>query len=167
MSLSALLTIDHLEVMGKVCSLPHSSCRCPTHRVVPRLVLRRDAERRLVAFAFTGAYGAVLLDHDRCNVPRSAGASGCDIRRSVPAVLAIALLINVGMCLERILIVVNTLTSGYAPAQWSSYVPTLWDWLLLAGTLGFFATLFLCFVRIVPVMSMHEVRRLASEVDGP
>ena len=126
-----------------------------------------DAERRLVAFTLSGVTAPFYWTMIACNCLVPQGLWLRSIRRSPMLLLAIALLVNVGMFLERILIIVNTLTRGFAPAQWSSYVPTLWDWLLLAGTLGFFATLFLCFVRIVPVMSMHEVRRLASEVDGP
>ena len=55
-------------------------------------------------------------------------------------------LINIGMWLERILIVWNTLSHGYLPSMWRLFFPTLWDWLLLAGSLGFFALLFLIFV---------------------
>ena len=87
-------------------------------------------------------------------------------RRRIPLVFAIAILINVGMWLERILIVWNTLSHAYMPSQWKLFIPTLWDWLLLVGSLGFFAFLYLVFCRLVPVVSMHEVARLRHEEGG-
>ena len=43
-------------------------------------------------------------------------------------------------------------------------MPTIWDWLLLLGTLGFFAWMFLLFVRLVPSVSMHEMKARLREV---
>jgi molybdopterin-containing oxidoreductase family membrane subunit len=47
--------------------------------------------------------------------------------------------------------------------MWRLFYPTLWDWLILFGSLGFFAFLYLIFVRLFPVVSMHEVRKLVHE----
>jgi molybdopterin-containing oxidoreductase family membrane subunit len=44
--------------------------------------------------------------------------------------------------------------------MWRLFYPTLWDWLILFGSLGFFAFLYLLFVRFFPVVSMHEAREL-------
>jgi molybdopterin-containing oxidoreductase family membrane subunit len=67
------------------------------------------------------------------------------------------------MWLERILITVATPSHDYMPSSWKLYWPTLWDWMLWIGTLGFFAFLFLIFVRLVPFISLHEVRKLGHE----
>jgi molybdopterin-containing oxidoreductase family membrane subunit len=85
------------------------------------------------------------------------------VRRSIAAVFALAVAINVGMWLERILIIWNTLSHGYTPSMWRLYLPTIWDWLTTFGSLGFFIFLFLIFVRLVPTVSMHEVRDLVAE----
>jgi len=85
------------------------------------------------------------------------------VRRSLVLVFVIAILINIGMWLERILIIWNTLSHGYLPSMWRLFHPTLWDWLLLAGSLGFFAFLYLIFCRVLPAVSMHEVSRLQHE----
>src|SRR5262249_34015498 len=85
------------------------------------------------------------------------------IRNSVIAVFIIAVLINVGMWLERVLIIWNTLSRDYLPSMWRLFAPTVWDWLTTVGSLGLFARMFLVFVRLVPVVSMHEVRRLIGE----
>ena len=85
------------------------------------------------------------------------------VRRSVIAVVSIAILINIGMWLERIGIVMNTLSHDYLPSMWRVFIPTFWDWALLAGSLGFFAFLYLLLVRVFPMVSMHEVRKLVFE----
>ena len=79
-------------------------------------------------------------------------------RRSLPVLVAVAVLVNIGIWLERILIIAETLSRGHLPSQWRVYVPTLRDWALFAGTLEFFARMFLLFVRLVPAVSMHEVK---------
>ena len=49
------------------------------------------------------------------------------------------------------------------PSMWRLFLPTVWDWLTTIGSLGLFALMFLVFVRFVPAVSMHEVRRLVAE----
>jgi molybdopterin-containing oxidoreductase family membrane subunit len=71
--------------------------------------------------------------------------------------------ILVGMWLERILIIWNTLSHDYMPSLWRVFRTTFWDWSFLFGPLGLFAFCFLLFMRLVPAVSMHEIRRLAHE----
>jgi molybdopterin-containing oxidoreductase family membrane subunit len=84
-------------------------------------------------------------------------------RQSILLVVGVAILINIGMWLERILIIWNTLSFGYLPSMRRLFTPTLWDWLLLAGSLGLFALLYLIVCRIVPIVSMHEIARQRHE----
>jgi molybdopterin-containing oxidoreductase family membrane subunit len=44
-----------------------------------------------------------------------------------------------------------------------SFFPTVWDWTLLAGSLGFFMLMFLIFCRVIPAVSMHETKELVHE----
>jgi len=67
------------------------------------------------------------------------------------------------MWLERILIIWNTLSHGYAVSLWRLFYPTLWDWMLLFGPIGLFVFFFLCFVRLVPAVPMNELRKLCRE----
>lgn len=85
-------------------------------------------------------------------------------RRSIPALVAVALLVSVGMWLERYVIVVHGLSHGFIPAEYRLYFPTRWDWALLVGSVGLFLWLFFLFARFVPVVPMHEVRKLAHEL---
>ena len=80
--------------------------------------------------------------------------------------MVIAMFINVGMCLERFIIVVTSLHRDYMPSSWDMYHPTIWDWALYAGTIGFFLVVFFLFVRAWPLIATHEVRTLVPGRSG-
>jgi molybdopterin-containing oxidoreductase family membrane subunit len=69
----------------------------------------------------------------------------------------------VGMWLERFGIVVAVLHRPRLPSAWGSYAPTLDDWAILAGTFGLFGAGFLLFVRLLPVISIAEMKQLILE----
>ncbi|MDC0668402.1 NrfD/PsrC family molybdoenzyme membrane anchor subunit [Nannocystis radixulma] len=83
-------------------------------------------------------------------------------RRHIVWLFVLSLLINLGMWLERWLIVITSLEHGLLPTTGGTYFPTFWDWLTLAGTLGFFAFFMLLFIRYVPVIAMSELRELVA-----
>src|SRR5512146_155816 len=80
------------------------------------------------------------------------------IRRSVPAIFAISLLVNVGMWFERFVIIVTSLHRDFLPANWSSYSPTVIEIATLLGSFGLFFTCFLLFCRFLPVVAVAEVK---------
>ena len=121
------------------------------------------ADRSLVVFEFTGAYGPMFWALLLCNVVIPQAFWFAPVRRNLVAVFVIAILINIGMWLERILIVWNTLSHDYAVSMWRLFLPTAWDWITTFGSLGLFALMYLVFVRLIPVVSMHEVRKLVDE----
>ena len=121
----------------------------------------KHSDRSLVAFEFTGTYAPLFWALLLCNVVLPQALWFPRIRRSLAALFAIAIAINVGMWLERILIVWNTLSHGYMPSLWRSFHFTFWDWSFLVAPLGFFAFLFLLFVRVIPSVSMFDMRELA------
>lgn len=85
------------------------------------------------------------------------------IRRSIPAMFVIALLVNVGMWFERFVIIVTSLHRDFLPSSWGMYVPTLTDFGILIGSFGLFFTLLLLFTKTLPVVSISEVKAV---VDG-
>jgi molybdopterin-containing oxidoreductase family membrane subunit len=162
--LQALITPDHFDVMAKIMlaasiimGLSYASEWFAAWYQGDR------AERWLTAFEFTGHYAPLYWTMLLLNVAVPQGFWLARARRSVVTVVAISILINIGMWLERIGIVWNTLSHDYLPSAWRVFHPTIWDWLLLFGSLGFFAFLYLILVRIFPIVSMHEVRRLVGE----
>jgi hypothetical protein len=68
--------------------------------------------------------------------------------------------VNVGMWLERFVIVVTSLHRDFLPSAWGRYLPTMWDWAMFLGTIGLFLTLFFLFVRVLPAVAMFEMRML-------
>lgn len=112
---------------------------------------------------FFGPYASLYWTMIACNVlvPQLLWFRG--IRLNVRVLFSISILVNIGMWLERLVIVISGLSRGFLPSQWRLYFPTLWDWALLAGSLGLFLTLFFLFARFVPMVPMHEMRRLLKQ----
>jgi len=85
------------------------------------------------------------------------------VRRNVPLLFVISLVVNTGMWLERFVIVVTSLHRDYLPSSWGMYYPTMWDWFTYLGTLGLFLTLLFLFLRFLPMISIFEMRTLLPE----
>ncbi len=85
------------------------------------------------------------------------------VRRSVPALFALSLIINLGMWTERFVIVITSLHRDWMPSAWDMYYPTVWDWVTLIGSIGLFVWLFFLFIRLLPVISISEMRELVRE----
>jgi molybdopterin-containing oxidoreductase family membrane subunit len=85
------------------------------------------------------------------------------VRTNLLALFFVALSVNVGMWLERFVIVITSLNRDFVPSSWHMYYPTVWDWATLFGSVGLFLTLLVMFVRFLPMISMTEVRELLSE----
>ena len=80
------------------------------------------------------------------------------MRTSIPIMFAVSLLVNVGMWFERFVIIVTSLSRDFLPSSWGMFRPTLVDIGILLGSFGLFFTALLVFVRIMPVISMTEVK---------
>jgi Ni/Fe-hydrogenase subunit HybB-like protein len=85
------------------------------------------------------------------------------VRSSVPMLFIISLVVNVGMWLERFVIVVISLHRDFLPSSWGMYYPTRWDWATYVGTIGLFLTLLFLFLRFLPMISIYEMRTLVEE----
>ena len=83
------------------------------------------------------------------------------IRRSVPAMFIIVILVNVGMWFERFVIIVSSLHRDFLPSSWGMFVPTLVDLGILLGSFGLFFTLVLLFAKTLPVVSISEIKAVA------
>ena len=85
------------------------------------------------------------------------------LRTSPLALFASSCVVLLGMWLERFVIVVTSLANDFLPSSWAHYTPTKWDYLLYSGTFGLFLTLFLLFLRFVPMISIFEVKTLLPQ----
>jgi molybdopterin-containing oxidoreductase family membrane subunit len=85
------------------------------------------------------------------------------LRSSPVALWIIAMFVNVGMWLERYVIVVLSLHRDFLPSSWDMYAGTIWDWAIYIGTIGFFLACMFLFVRFLPMIAMFEMRHLVHE----
>jgi len=80
------------------------------------------------------------------------------MRRHTWVLFVVSILVNVGMWFERYVIVVTSLHRDFLPSSWGMYALTRWDYMILVGSFGLFFTLFLLFVRFLPVVAISEVK---------
>ena len=120
-------------------------------------------ERYMTVNRFTGPYGPVYWAMLTCNVLVPQLFWFRRVRRSVPLLFVLSLVINCGMWMERFLIVVTSLHRDYLPSAWGMFYPTRWDWITLFGSIALFVWLFLLFVRFLPAISIAEMRELVRE----
>src|SRR5258708_37050 len=85
------------------------------------------------------------------------------MRHNVAVLFIMSIVVNIGMWLERFVIVVISLTRDFVPSAWGRYSPTFWDWATFIGTMGMFVTLIFLFVRVLPAISIAEMRELVAE----
>ena len=112
---------------------------------------------------YAPVYWALIL----CNVAIPQALWFRRVRSSVPALFALALVVNVGMWLERFVIVVTSLHRDFLTSSWGRYLPTFWDWATFIGTIGLFLALLFLFLRFLPMISIAEMRAIlpAAKVD--
>jgi molybdopterin-containing oxidoreductase family membrane subunit len=114
---------------------------------------------------FTGPYAWVYWMLIFCNVVVPQTLWFTWVRTTVPALFAVALVVNVGMWLERFIIVVTSLHRDFLPSSWGMYTPTIWDWSTDFGSIGLFLSLLFLFVRFLPMISIFEVRTMLPEAE--
>jgi Ni/Fe-hydrogenase subunit HybB-like protein len=98
-----------------------------------------------------------------CNVVIPQALWFSRVRANPLLLFGVAIVVNIGMWLERYVIIVVSLHRDFLPSSWGSYAGTAWDWATFLGTIGLFLTLIFVFVRILPMISMSEMRQLLAE----
>jgi Ni/Fe-hydrogenase subunit HybB-like protein len=115
---------------------------------------------------FFGAYAWVFWGTILFNVVQIQLLWVPRIRASPRALVAISLGVLFGMWLERFMLIVTTLYRDFVPSSWGMFYPTFWDIAFLAGSMGLFFVLYLLFMRLIPVVSMFELRKLVRKRAG-
>ena len=123
-------------------------------------------DRYMIVNRMTGPYAPIYWTLIACNIAIPLTTLWfAKIRRNVAALFVISLIVQVGMWLERFVIVVTSLHRDSLPSSWGMYRPTIWDWATYAGSIGLFLTLFFLFIRFLPMISIFEMRGLVHEVN--
>ncbi len=87
------------------------------------------------------------------------------VRRTPLLLFGASVVIQIAMWLERFVIVVVSLHRDFLPSSWGIYVPTRWDWATFLGTIGLFVFAMVLFIRILPMISIFEMRTLLPEAE--
>jgi molybdopterin-containing oxidoreductase family membrane subunit len=87
------------------------------------------------------------------------------IRSNLLFLWLIAIVVSIGMWLERFVIVVTSLHRDFLPSSWGMYQPSQWDWAMFVGTIGFFFALLFLFIRFLPMISIFEMRTILPEAE--
>ena len=82
------------------------------------------------------------------------------LRNNTIIVFTVCMFINVGMWLERFVIIVVSLHRDFVPSSWEMYSPTIWDYATLFGSIGLFVFLFFIFIRLFPMITIFEMHGL-------
>ena len=117
----------------------------------------------LVQQRLHGPYSHYYLALILCNIVTPQLLWFQKVRTNVPLLFVMSLIINLGMWLERFVIVVISLTRDFMPSAWGRYSATFWDYATLLGTMGLFTALLFLFVRGLPAISIAEMRELVAD----
>ncbi|MBP7148353.1 MAG: polysulfide reductase NrfD [Acidobacteria bacterium] len=124
----------------------------------------RYVQLNRMAGPYAPAYWALLA----CNVLAPQLLWSRRMRANTVVLFVVSLVVNVGMWLERFVIIVTSLHRDFLASSWGMFYPTRWDWAVLFGSLGLFLTLLYLFIRYLPVISIHEMRQLVARgEEGP
>jgi Ni/Fe-hydrogenase subunit HybB-like protein len=120
-------------------------------------------EKYMIVNRMTGPYGWTYWTLIFCNglIPQTLWSK--KLRTNLTWLFILSLIVSVGMWLERFVIIVTSLHRDFLPSSWDMYYPTFWDFSTFLGTIGLFTTLMFLFVRLLPMISIFEVRTLVPE----
>jgi molybdopterin-containing oxidoreductase family membrane subunit len=119
-----------------------------------------EFERFMIINRTTGPYWFMYWTLIFCNglVPQLLWIR--KIRLNVGILFLISIIVNIGMWLERYVIIVTSLHRDFLPSSWGMYQGSRWDWSFYLGTIGLFLTLFYLFIRVLPMIAIFEMRML-------
>ena len=117
-------------------------------------------EKFMIWNRMTGPYAPFYWCLIWCNVITPQFLWSKRLRTNPLLLWFISIVVNIGMWLERFVIVITSLHRDFLPSSWSMYWPTIWDWAVYLGTLGLFMTCIFLFVRVMPMITIFELRML-------
>lgn len=122
-------------------------------------------ERYMIMNRMFGPYGWAYWALLFCNVALPQLLWSQKVKRNALLLWLISVFVNVGMWLERFVIIVVSLHRDFLPSSWGMYSPTFWDWATLIGTIGLFLALLFLFIRVLPMISIFEMRQLVDRAE--
>jgi molybdopterin-containing oxidoreductase family membrane subunit len=164
LGLERLIQIDHYEGIAKIL-LFTSLIVSYTYLVEHGLALYGDNpfEHDQYLYRATGDYRVLFAIMVVCNSILPLTLFFRRMRRSLGWLFALGLLVNVGMWVERFVIIVSSLSHDYDPYAWGTYTLSWTELGITAGSFGLFFLLFLLFSRLLPVVAITETKQGLAE----
>jgi Ni/Fe-hydrogenase subunit HybB-like protein len=119
-----------------------------------------EYEQYMMTNRMRGPYGPYYWALLFCNALTPQILWARRVRRNLTALFIISIIVNIGMWLERYVIVVTSLHRDFLPSSWGMYYPTAWDWATYIGSIGLFLSLLFLFIRFLPMISIFEMRAI-------
>jgi molybdopterin-containing oxidoreductase family membrane subunit len=121
-----------------------------------------SAERDITVYRLTGDYSVFFIMMLLFNflIPQLLYIKR--LRVSIPFTFLIALIVNVGMWIERFVIIVVSLSHDHLPSSWVLFMPTTFDVGVFIFSLGLFLLLFFSMARFIPIINMSEVKGMVK-----
>jgi len=113
----------------------------------------------------TGPYAWAYWSMVSCNVISPQIFWFKKARQNLKLIFVVSIFVNIGMWFERFVIIVTSLHRDFLPSSWGYFKPTLIDVLTFGGTFGLFFTLFLLFIRFLPMVAVAEVKSVMPEAN--
>ncbi|MFH2008043.1 MAG: NrfD/PsrC family molybdoenzyme membrane anchor subunit [bacterium] len=163
--LEQIMTMRHLENMAKIILLTGSMVGY-AYGIEMFMAWYSGNETEWFAFVnrALGDYAWAYWIMMSCNVLVPQVFWFKKARTTIWILFVVSILVNVGMWFERFVIVM-TLTKGFLPSSWDHYSPTIWDAATFVGSIGLFFTMFMLFLRFLPMIAMAEVKSVLPQAD--
>ena len=161
-----IITMDHLEKMAIIILLTGSMVG---FAYITEFFIAWYSQVEYEQYAFlnraTGPYAWAYWTMMSCNLLFPQFFWIKRLRRSIPFLFLTSIVVNIGMWFERFVITVTSLHRDFLPSSWDYFNPTIVDVLTLVGSFGLFMTLFLIFLRYLPMVAIAEVKMVLPESD--
>jgi molybdopterin-containing oxidoreductase family membrane subunit len=122
-------------------------------------------EEFMIRNRMTGPYAAAYWSLILCNILIPQILWSRRARGNVALLFIISIIVNIGMWLERFVIIVTSLHRDFLPSSWAMYQPTVWDFSMFIGTIGLFLSLLFLFIRFLPMISIFEIRTILPQAE--
>jgi Ni/Fe-hydrogenase subunit HybB-like protein len=164
LNLHDLITIKHLENMNKIILVTGSIVG---YAYVTEFFIAWYSGNPYEKFTFFnrafGPYWWAYWAMMSCNVISPQFFWFKSLRRNVPFMFVMSIVVNIGMWYERFVIIATSLHRDFLPSSWGYFRPTWVDICTFTGTIGLFLTLFLLFARFLPIIAVSEVKGVLAE----
>jgi molybdopterin-containing oxidoreductase family membrane subunit len=163
LNLDNYITIKHLENMNKIILVTGSIVG---YAYLTEFFIAWYSGNPYERFTFFnrafGPYWWAYWSMMTCNVISPQFYWSKTLRRSVPFMFVMSIVVNIGMWFERFVIIGTSLHRDFLPSSWGYFRPTWIDIGTFVGTIGLFLTLFLLFARFLPMIAISEIKGVVA-----